>query len=140
MKRNRTHVAAAFTFSAIATFSSGAFAGADTDGCCGNPVVSHELRKAYGTHADARNSDEPLEQIGCEVHTEGPQGLTRSLVCTATSRYDVSASCTSTDDGFIKVAQAIPAFGWTYFEWDREGNCTLLSVRIGSQYLPDITP
>ena len=128
----------AIVFGATASIGQTAAAGENANGCCGSVIVLQSQNKAYGLLADARNSTEPAEKIGCTVSAEGLINPTSIVQCVATNKFNDPAVCESDDPGFVKVAQAVSNFSWMYFEWDEYGECSFLSVRIGSAYLPDI--
>lgn len=91
---------------------------------------------AYGTLSAARVSSDDTQSIGCLLETAGVAGETQRLECYAKDVEGQSLSCVSHSANLIRVARALPGYGWMYFRRDAAGECIYLQIRLGSPYLP----
>jgi hypothetical protein len=99
-------------------------------------VINNAVPEAHGVLSNTRDSEDPMQTIGCRVQTLGLTGSEVLVECEATNAQGQTLACSSTRPAFAKVAQGLPNFGELWFRTNASGECTYLQVRVGSPYLP----
>jgi hypothetical protein len=99
-------------------------------------VINTTARQANGVLGNTRHSADPLQNIGCQVITTGVTGEQTLVECEARDRANNTLTCSSTNPAFVKVARALPDYGWLFFHTNSAGECIFLQAFVGSPYLP----
>ena len=133
MKNNRALKHIALIYSVIVLSCAMAWAGT---GAGSGVAIYHTINQASGSPHYVRNSPDDVQDIGCRVTTQGINGDELMVECEAIDAQGQSLACSSTQSAFVKVARALPNFGWIMFKTDGAGTCTFMNVRIGSLYFP----
>ena len=110
----------------LATISVTAVAGAKLT----QPVV-FDLTKgsAKGSLADARNSADTVQYIGCQIEGD-------FAACIAVNSAGEEHSCTTTDPVQLSTIRLINDGSYLFFRWATDGTCFQVTVRNDSRYAP----
>jgi hypothetical protein len=92
-------------------------------------------RNAYGTIGTVRNSVDSVQYIGCSIRTFDT-GPTQYVTCYAKDALGAYASCSTSAQNFVTVAETITTDSHIYFSWNDLGQCTYLFVDNGSINAP----
>ena len=97
-------------------------------------TVDTANRKAEGTIANVRASNDLVQTIGCVVRVSS--GAPAAVKCYATNSSGLAVQCGVTDPGFVQAVGAMTANSNIVFKWDAQGTCTYLSVENFSTNAP----
>lgn len=96
--------------------------------------VTPTTHTVFGAFGSARNSDDAVQVLGCEVFVYST-GAPR-VTCYAGNARGVYASCTSSDPDFVQAASAITTDSRVIFTWNESGTCTSLHFATTSMVEP----
>ena len=108
-----------------------AFAGLKTNA---EVTVDTKNRTVFGDLGSTRNSSNNVEFISVSIEetaTGAKQGVS-SVTFTAEDKNGHFGSCTSTAPNIVAVAKAMGTDGRIQFNWDANGDCTLVDVILAS--------
>jgi hypothetical protein len=97
-------------------------------------VIDTSLRKALGTMANVRASNDNVQNIGCAVRAS--TGSSAGVNCYATDSTGQSIQCFSSEAGFVQAAGSITSNSHLIFQWNAQGTCTYISVENYSSNAP----
>jgi hypothetical protein len=89
---------------------------------------------AYGTLGGTRNSAFPGEKLQCTASrtavyaASGSEVKVTQVLCSATDKNGVTASCTSTQERYADALNGLANDGLVDFSFDASGACTALAV------------
>jgi hypothetical protein len=89
---------------------------------------------AYGTIGGTRNSAFPGEKLQCTasrtsvISSAGAEVKVTQVLCSATDRNGVTASCTSTQEQYADALNGLANDGLIDFRFNAAGSCTGLAV------------
>jgi hypothetical protein len=91
-------------------------------------------RRAEGTIANVRASNDIVQTIGCVVRANS--GAPAEARCYATNSSGLAVQCGSTEPGFVQAVGAMTSNSNIIFKWDAQGTCTYLSIENYSTNAP----
>jgi hypothetical protein len=97
-------------------------------------VIDMVNRRAEGTIATVRASNDAVQSIGCVVRTT--LGAPASVTCYATDSSGRSLQCNVTQASFAQAVGAMTSNSNIVFKWDAQGTCTYLSIENYSTNAP----
>ena len=95
--------------------------------------IDFDKQWAQGNLIAARFSDNEEERIGCAVGY-GEKG--QYAYCEASLGTGKDAICTTFDPAMIDTIASINTFSFVYFQWDKDGLCTHVTVATRSIHIP----
>lgn len=91
-------------------------------------------RRAEGTMANVRASNDSVQTIGCVVRATA--GSPSQVVCYATDSSGRSVQCNTQEAGFVQAAGGMTSNSNLIFKWSASGACTYLSIENYSTNAP----
>ncbi|KFA90647.1 hypothetical protein [Archangium violaceum] len=88
---------------------------------------------ASGSLADARNSPDSVQYIGCETYVYGGSP---EVLCWAQASNGVFGSCYSSNPAIVAALQSIKGDSELGFNWNSSSECTFVSVANHSYLAP----